>query len=295
MHLFTPLRYPGGKGKLAPFLKQVFRYNNLCDGIYVEPYTGGAAVALTLLLQGYAWEVVINDIDPLVYSFWWSVLNDTESLSKKIHDTPVTMQVWREQKLVHAYAEQHSITDVGFATFFLNRTNRSGILQGGVIGGKNQDGPFKLDARFNKRDMLERIDLIARYKGRIRLFNKDAWELITELAPSLPQKCLLYFDPPYFNKGKFLYKNYYTPADHARMAVLIRSLPSPWVVTYDNVPEIRKLYTGEEQAAFDISYSAHQSRLRGSEIMFYRNLELPSVPYTRKSTSKNACQEKLLQ
>ncbi len=295
MHLFTPLRYPGGKGKLAPFLKQVFRHNNLCDGIYVEPYAGGAAVALTLLLQGYAWEVVINDIDPLVYSFWWSVLNDTESLSRKIYDTPVTMQVWREQKFVHACSEQHSITDVGFATFFLNRTNRSGILQAGVIGGKNQDGPFKLDARFNKRDMIERIDLIARYKGRIKLFNKDALELITEIAPSLPQKCLLYFDPPYFNKGKFLYKNYYTRADHARMAVLIRSLQSPWIVTYDNVPEIQDLYTGEEQAAFDISYSAHLSRLRGSEIMFYRNLELPSVPYTRKSTTKKACQEKLLQ
>lgn len=289
MHLFTPLRYPGGKGKLAPFLKQVFRHNNLCDGTYIEPYAGGAAVALNLLLEGYAWEVVINDIDPLVYAFWWSVLNDTESLSKKIHDAPVTIQTWHQQKLVHAHADQYSTTDVGFATFFLNRTNRSGILQGGVIGGKNQDGPFKLDARFNKKDMLERIDLIAKYKGRVRLFNKDAWELITELAPSIPQKCLLYFDPPYFNKGKFLYKNYYTPTDHARIANLIRSLPLPWIVTYDNVPEIHDLYEGEAHAEFDITYSAYLDRPRGTEIMFYRNLELPLAPYTRKSESNRYC------
>jgi len=194
------------------------------------------------------------------------------------------MQVWGEQKLVHACPEQHSVTDIGFATFFLNRTNRSGILQAGVIGGKNQEGPYKLNARFNKEDLLERISLIAKYGGRIKLFNLDAWELITELTPSLPQKCLLYFDPPYFNKGKLLYSNYYTPADHASMASLIRSISFPWIVTYDNVPEILKLYTGEAYAEFDISYSAHMGRPRGAEVMFYCNLTLPTAPYTRKSS-----------
>lgn len=282
MYRFSPLRYPGGKGKLSHFLKQVFRYNNLCDGTYVEPYAGGAAVALTLLLEGYAWEVIINDIDPLVYAFWWAVLNDTETLSRKIQDTPVTMKVWQEQTLVHANPEQYTVTDVGFATFFLNRTNRSGILQAGVIGGKNQNGPYKMNARFSKKDLLERIHLIAKYRGRIKLFNYDAWELILVLTPSLPSKCLLYFDPPYFNKGKFLYKNYYTPDDHARMATLIRSLSFPWVVTYDNTPEIRELYVGEAQAEYNIIYSANIDRHLASEVMFYRNLDLPTIPYTHK-------------
>jgi DNA adenine methylase len=281
MPIFTPLRYPGGKGKLAPFIKQLFRHNKLCDGTYVEPYAGGAAVALTLLLEGYAWEIVINDIDPVVHAFWWSVLNDTETLCQKIKDTRVTMKAWRNQKLVHANPEQHSITDIGFATFFLNRTNRSGILQAGVIGGKNQDGPFNMNARFRKKDLLERIYLVAKYRGRIKLFNLDAGELITTITPSLPQKCLIYFDPPYFKKGKWLYKNYYTPTDHANMSKLIRSISIPWIVTYDNVPEIQKLYKGEAQAEFDISYSAHLTRPRGSEVMFYRNLELPSLPFTR--------------
>ncbi len=281
MHSYTPLRYPGGKGKLAPFIKQLFRHNNLCDGTYVEAYAGGSSVALSLLLEGYAWEVVINDIDELIYAFWKSVLDETETISKKIHDTPVNMKVWYKQKQVHLHPEQYSITDVGFATFFLNRTNRSGILQAGVIGGKNQDGPFKIDARFNKKDMLERINLIAKYKNRIKLFNQDASEIIKTVIPKLPSNSLLYFDPPYFNKGKSLYKNYYVLSDHANIAALIRELSHPWIVTYDNVSEIKKLYKGEASAEYDISYSAHINRLRGNEVMFYKNLALPSVPYTR--------------
>jgi DNA adenine methylase len=285
MYSYTPLRYPGGKGKLAPFIKQLFRHNNLCDGIYVEPYAGGSSVALSLLLEGYAWEVVINDIDELIYAFWKSVLDETEAISKKINDTPVNMKVWYKQKQVHLHPEQYPITDVGFATFFLNRTNRSGILQAGVIGGKNQDGPFKIDARFNKKDMLQRIELIAKYKNRIKLFNQDASEIIKTVIPKLPSKALLYFDPPYFNKGKSLYKNYYVLSDHANIATLIRALPYPWIVTYDNVPEIKKLYKGEAYVEYDISYSAHINRLRGNEVMFYKNLELPSAPYTRGAKS----------
>lgn len=290
---YSPIRYPGGKGKLAPYLKQLFQYNNLCDGTYVEPYAGGAAVALTLLLEGYAWEIIINDIDPVVYAFWWSVLNDTETLSRKINDTPVTMEVWHKQKLVHVSPGQHSLIDVGFATFFLNRTNRSGILQGGVIGGKDQDGPFKIDARFKKKDLIERINLIAKHRGHIKLFNLDAYDLINTIRPSLHQKCLLYFDPPYFRKGKILYKNYYTPDDHTKMAQLIRSLSVPWIVTYDNVDEIRNLYSGETQEEFDISYSAHTGRPRGAEIMFYRNVKLPFAPYTRKSTRKKQMEDQM--
>ena len=283
MYFFSPLRYPGGKGKLAPFINQIFRYNNLCDGTYIEPYAGGSAVALSLLLKGYAWNIIINDLDPLIYAFWWSVLNDTEVFSRLIKDTKVTMREWRKQQIVHKHPEQYTKTEVGFATFFLNRTNRSGILKGGVIGGKKQDGPYKLNARFNKEDLLERINLIAKYSGRIKLFNLDAWELIVSIKPSLPEKCLLYFDPPYFSKGKLLYSNFYTPTDHSRIAALIRTLPFPWIVTYDNVPEIRDFYAGETYAEFDISYSAHLGRPRGAEVMFFRNLDLPSAPYTRKT------------
>jgi len=282
MTFCTPLRYPGGKGKLFPFIKQLVKHNNLCDGTYVEPYAGGAAVAISLLLEGYVWEVIINDIDPLIHAFWWSVLNDTEGLSKKIYDTAVNLDVWYEQKKVHRSPDEYSLTEVAFATFFLNRTNRSGILRAGVIGGKNQDGPFKLGARFNKKDLLARINLIAKYKRRIKLFNQDAMELIGALVPSLPPKCLIYFDPPYFHKGKMLYENFYTPEDHAHISNIIRALKVPWIVTYDNVPAIKEYYCDQSSAEFDISYSAYLDRPRGAEIMFYSNIFLPSDPYTRR-------------
>ena len=283
MAQFTPLRYPGGKGKLANFVKRLFEYNNLNDGTYVEPYACGAAVALSLLLEGYAWRVVINDLDPCVHAFWWAALNDTETLLRKITDTPVNMDIWHTQKSVIANAKDFSTTEIGFATFFLNRTNRSGILEAGVIGGKGQTGNYPIHARFNKTDLLKRFELIALYRSRISLYNIDAHDLIKTVIPAITGKCLVYFDPPYFNKGKLLYRNCYTPRDHAIIAAAIRRLDIPWMVTYDNVPEIAHLYAGEHSAPFDICYSAHMDRERGSEIMFYKNLLLPCAPYTRKA------------
>lgn len=287
MAQFTPLRYPGGKGKLAHFIKRLFEYNNLNDGTYAEPYAGGAAVALSLLLEGYAWKIVINDLDPCVHAFWWATLNDTESMTRKIYDTPVTMDTWFAQKQVIANASDFSTTDIGFATFFLNRTNRSGILEAGVIGGKDQNGNYPMSARFNKPDLLKRFELIALYRGRIALHNVDAHNFITTVIPTINTKCLVYFDPPYYNKGKLLYRNCYTPQDHAKIATTIRKLNIPWIVTYDNVPEIAQLYAGERSAPFDISYSAHLDRSRGSEILFYKNITIPCAPYTRKSAIKN--------
>lgn len=285
-HIYTPLRYPGGKGKLAPFIKNIFRHNMLCDGTYIEPYAGGSAVALTLLLEGLAWNIVINDIDERVYAFWWCVLNDTENLLRMISDTNVNIKTWEKQKEIHKDIEKYSTLEIGFATFFLNRSNRSGILQAGVIGGKNQNGPYKIDARYNKKELCERINLIAQYKNRIQLYNLDAIDLIDKMSKNIAEKSLFYFDPPYFNKGKMLYRNSYNLEDHRIVAKKITSLKTPWLVTYDNAPEIKELYATENQIEFDISYSAHKERLRGTEIMFYsKDLILPSSPYTRQQDS----------
>lgn len=279
---YTPLRYPGGKGKLAPFIKEVYRSNRLNDGTYVEPYAGGAAVALTLLLEGYARNIVINDIDKSIYSFWYTIINHTGEFIERIHDTEVTMSEWHKQKQVQSNIENFSILDIAFSTFFLNRTNRSGILQGGVIGGQNQNGPYKIDARYNKSNLIERIKLISQYKNRISVFNLDALDLITNLQSKLPQKSLIYFDPPYYNKGDLLYKNFYTHQDHVTVASVVKSLQQPWLVTYDSTEEIIDIYKNENAENFSICYSAHKTRNRGSEIMFYGNLQLPALPATGK-------------
>lgn len=275
MDFLSPLRYPGGKGKLSEFMLEVFRRNDLCDGVYVEPYAGGAAVGLALLLRGIAWEIVINDVDRAVYAFWWAVLNEPEQFMRAVVDTTVDLETWQAQKDIYQNGERHSLLKLGFATFFLNRTNRSGILNGGVIGGKDQAGKYTLDARYNRTDLVKRIERIAQYKSRIRLHNSDALTLLAEIVPSLPSRSLIYLDPPYYSKGSQLYTNFYHHDDHASLAQHVRSITRPWIVTYDSTPEIHSLYSGERCFHFQLTYTAHLGRPKGGEVMYYHGLSLP--------------------
>lgn len=282
MSFATPLRYPGGKGRLGPWIGELIRHNKISGGYYVEPYAGGAGAAIHLLLEGYVDHIIINDLDPLVYAFWWAVINDTDNLLRLINNTPVTIDNWHQQKAVHAMPEQYSITEVGFATFFLNRTNRSGILTAGVIGGQEQDGPYKIDARFNKQDLSRRIERIAGRRRHISLYHMDALGLLDELIYELPNKTLIYLDPPYYNKGSLLYKNHYKAEDHIRIAEKIACLNYPWLITYDNCKPVRFLYRNFYAVEYSISYSTGKQRPRATEIMFYNNLTLKEPPWLKK-------------
>ncbi len=274
---YSPLRYPGGKRKLANFFKLLFRANDLMDGDYVEPYAGGAAVALALLFENYAARIHINDLDRGVYAFWRAVLCDTDALCRRIAEVPVDMETWERQRAVYDATDPDPL-DLAVATFFLNRTNRSGIITGGVIGGKAQKGAWKLDARFNKPDLIQRIEKIARHRSRIHLYNDDAAPFIDRMAHTLPPRSLFYLDPPYYVKGKSeLYANYYEEQDHRLIAERVSRLEHPWVVSYDDVPEIRTLYRRFRCVAYGISYST-QDRYRGREVMFASDgLVLPPV------------------
>lgn len=279
----TPLRYPGGKGRLGPWLSRVMRHNRMSGGCYVEPYAGGGGVATYLLTRGYVDHIMINDLDPAIHAFWWSVLHDTDAFVELVRRTPVTIESWERQKAVHGKLQDHSTTEVGFATFFLNRTNRSGILTGGVIGGKKQLGNFSIDARFNKTDLIDRIREIASLKRHISLFCEDAVELIVGLKGELSGRSLIYLDPPYFHKGKQLYRKYYKPKDHDVIRTTIGQIDTPWIMTYDNCPEIRNLYDVCQSAEFSMRYSVSGKRTAGSEILFYGNLVLPELPTLSKS------------
>lgn len=266
MQFNTPLRYPGGKGRLTQFMGQVIDLNRLHDCHYVEPYAGGAGIALTLLYLEYASVIHLNDISRSVYGFWHSVLHETEALCRLITDTPANMDEWQKQRSVQNDPEA-SLLDLGFSTFFLNRTNRSGVIRGGVIGGKEQNGAWKLDARLNKANLIRRIERAAAFRGRIRLHNLDAKNLIKDVLPTLPLKTLVYLDPPYYVKGSELYENHYVHEDHADIAQLVRTeIRQHWLVSYDNVPPIRKLYEDFRQVEFCLSYSVGR-RYKGSEIM----------------------------
>ena len=269
MNFYTPLRYPGGKGKVADYFKQIFKENLLYDGVYVEPYAGGAAVALSLLFNEYASKIIINDIDRSIYAFWHSVMNETDDFCKLIKDTPVTIDTWDEQKKIQKEKNKHSLLKVGFSTFFLNRTNRSGILNAGIIGGRQQTGRWKIDVRYNKSVLINRIERIALYKNKIELYNSDAVELVKDLRKTLPAKTLFYFDPPYYIKGKDLYLNYYEERDHEQIATEISKVnKQKWIVTYDNVQAIKQLYNNYRQVKYTLNYSAAKAT-KGEEVMIF--------------------------
>lgn len=276
---FTPLRYPGGKAKLAAYVKQLIRDNKLDDGEYVEPYAGGAGIALELLLQEYVSLVRINDVSHHVYSFWKSVLNDTDELCRRIKNTRLTVASWDRQKRIFANPKDHDYLTVGFSTFFLNRTNRSGILNGGVIGGRDQTGPWKIDARYNADELIFRIESIAKMKSRIKLTHSDAVTFLKHGATKWPKKSLIYLDPPYFEQGRELYYDYYKAEDHADVATVIAENMKDrfWIVSYDNVPEIRKLYSDFRRLSYNVRYTA-RDRYEGKEVMFFSDrLSVPNL------------------
>lgn len=264
---YTPLRYPGGKGKFSPFVKTLMKVNNF-TGDYLEPYAGGAGVALDLLFNGCCKKIHINDLDEAIFNFWKSVTVDTENFLRTLNDTPVTIEEWHKQKSILDDPKNHTILEHGFATFFLNRTNRSGILKAGVIGGKAQSGEYKLDARFNKINLIRRIERIGEFQDKIEVYNEDAIKLLGRADKLLPTGSLIYLDPPYYVKGQGLYRNFYTHDDHVLVRKQLDNIKSNWIVSYDNCEEIKNIYSGYHLDTYALNYSAH-TQSKGSEVMIY--------------------------
>lgn len=284
----TPLRYPGGKQKLTPFIKEILEVNEI-DGHYIEPYAGGAGVALELLLTKSVKNIHLNDSDIRIYSFWRSVKDENEKFCAHVQSASLTVEDWKKHREVLRNPHNYSSFEIGFSTFYLNRCNRSGVLNAGVIGGLNQDGNYKMDARFSKNDLIRRIELIGQYSDSIFLSNRDAEDFIETYIPVLDKNCLLYFDPPYFNKAKDLYLNSYKPEDHERLSIAIQKVTRPWVLSYDNVPEIVDLYSSRNYLTYDLQYSAAKN-YKGKEVfVFCDSLKLPKscgLKYIDKELAK---------
>jgi DNA adenine methylase len=274
----SPLRYPGGKTQLAPLVTDLLRANDLRCGVYAEPFAGGAGLAWRLLLGGHVAEVWLNDIDPGIYAIWSAVLDQTDDLCELIESTPVTMDQWKMQRRVLVNPRVRPLT-VAFATLFLNRTNRSGIIGGGVIGGKEQTGKYKLDCRFNKRELIQKIRRIALYRDVIKLTRIDARLCLPQWAKALPKRALLNIDPPYFVKGQGLYTNFYTPDSHADLARIIRRLKCPWMLTYDDAPEVQQLYSGLPMYRKGLIYYAQVKR-RANELLVLSPRLIPPAGLT---------------
>ncbi len=267
-HTPSPLRYPGGKTSIWKMIAQIIQDNDLERGHYIEPYAGGCGLALSLMFRGYVHELHLNDIDRSIWSFWNAILNDTDKFIRKIKRTEITIDEWYKQREIQENKDHAENFELAFSSFFLNRTNRSGvILKAGVIGGFSQTGDYKLDCRFNKDGLIEKIRRIEKYKHRIHFYNMDAVDFIKQASSHLPPKNSFFcIDPPYYVKGSTLYTNAYEPKDHEDISKLLLKLKRPWVLTYDNAPEIQELYIKKRQYHFDLNYSAAHKRI-GTELL----------------------------
>ncbi len=272
----SPLRYPGGKQKIAPFVYEILEENDLLGGHYVEPYAGGAGVAIDLLVKGKVSHIHLNDSCPAVYAFWHSILKYPQEFCRRVLTASMTIEEWQKQRDIINNPKGVERFDLGFAMFFLNRCNRSGILRAGVIGGMKQDGRWKMDARFNRNELIRRIELISDYKTKIKIRNWDAEKFIKQYIPRLPDDTLIYCDPPYFNKADKLYNNHYAPEDHQRIAGVIQEeIKHPWIVSYDNTNEILFNYSDRRKFTYALRYNAAKA-YQGSEIfIFSDDLEIP--------------------
>jgi DNA adenine methylase len=261
----------------------LLRLNGLERGHYAEPYAGGCGLALSLLYGGHVADIHINDIDPSIWAFWHCVLNRTDELVALVERTPVTIENWREQRTIHKVMNLDDPLALGFSAFFLNRTNRSGVIAGGgVIGGLSQTGNYLIDCRFQRDDLARRIRRVAKYRDQIHLTRLDALKFLDHCETSLPANALLFIDPPYFNKGSSLYTSFYKPADHASVAARIMTVQRPWIVTYDDVPEIRGLYRDRRQFGFGINYSLHEKRVGSELLIVSKGLKVPESAKSRQ-------------
>lgn len=283
---YSPLRYPGGKGKLAPFMELMIDKLKLRGGTYIEPFAGGAGIALDLLFNDVVSHIVINDYDKAVASFWKAVLTENQRFVDNIYNIPLDINEWERQKNILKLSNRYSF-ELGFAAFYLNRTNRSGIINGGPIGGKQQAGEWKLNVRFNREDLAERVAAIGKRKADISVYNKDVNSLVINYVPKYGDKTLIYFDPPYYEKGKQLYMNYFSLSDHERIERLIKEhVTCNWMITYDNAPEIVRIYDGYEVKQYDLNYSVAEKRV-ASELMIFPNNSI--YPTNEELIEKDIC------
>ncbi len=264
----SPLRYPGGKYKLYNYVEALVKESGCTT--YIEPFCGGAAIGLELLFRNVVKKIIINDFDYTIYCFWDSVLNHTEEFIDLIQNTDITIQEWERQKKVRNNLEQYNSLEVGFSTFFLNRTNRSGIIdKAGPIGGKNQTGNYSMDCRFNREKLIEQVRKISLYRQKIQVYNLEALDFIDQVILNT-RNSFTFFDPPYYSKGPGLYTNFYVHGDHVNLAnhILDKLKRRKWIVTYDNVNAIKNMYAKANKMEFKLQYTL-QEKKSASEVMFF--------------------------
>lgn len=289
----TPLRYPGGKGALKYFLANTVRENGLIGGTLIEPFCGGAGASLPLLEAGVIEELHLNDVNPAVAAFWKCVFCDTDSFVSLVDTTPVTIEQWHRWREVMLEPEESSTLELGFAAFFMNRCNRSGLLFSGPIGGFDQLGNYKIDCRFNRANLIHRIETIAKHRDKVVISNSDACDYLQTLDELKRCESLIFIDPPYVAQGRNLYKKYsFGDQEHARLAEFVKSKKWKWLITYDDHPLIHKLYAERAMGVIEFSYLMQQAKIGRELLVASSHCRIP-LPEQKTSSTQDVRNEQI--
>ena len=262
----SPLRYPGGKSCIFNFVSNIFYENQLVGSSYAEPYAGGSGLALRLLFEEYVSQIYINDLDKSIYSFWSTVLNRTDDFCEWIADIDISIDNWKVYKEIQSNSQRYNEFEIAQSTFFLNRTNVSGVIKGGVIGGLEQHGKYKINARFNKADLIEKIIKISSFKHRINISNLDGLAFIKKMERK-KESIFIYLDPPYYQKGADLYMNFYSKKNHEELSKYVNRMKKKWMVSYDNHEFILNLYEQKNKVVYQLAQCA--SNRIGDEVLIF--------------------------
>lgn len=252
----SPLRYPGGKSKLIDY---VYSQLNLSKTkLFVEPFAGGASVGLSLLNANIIDKLIINDLDYGIYSLFETIKHDPETLLNKINTYQPTHEDYfkAQENITSGYKNLDCFTSA-WSLLLVNRLAYSGIYNANPLGGKN-GSLEELLKRWNPSTLTKRIGSISKMSNKIIVKNMDACELIEEMY--WIDNATLFVDPPYFEKGKYLYNHHYNKSEHIKLNVLLDSLyqgcpGADLILTYDHHEYIKKLYTHPEVKIIKRAYS----------------------------------------
>lgn len=285
MRYISPLRYPGGKARLAPFFERVIRAQQHVPQQYAEPFAGGAGAALRLLVDRVSTTIHLNDLNVGIAAFWKAVFEEGEALARAVETADVTVDTWHAAHELYMDPKIVEGFELGFATFFLNRTNRSGILDARPIGGLEQTGNWKIDARFNRANLAERIRMLYSFRRSVKLYNLDALKFLEVIEPE-GKDAFVYVDPPYIQQGDDLYMHAFDAEAHSALSLRLSMTTLPWVLTYDTHKRISdELYASHRCATFDISHTAQNQHVGSEYVLFSEALVVPDLQVTPNRTA----------
>ena len=282
----SPLRYPGGKSRLADYLARLVSAQDPRPREYAEPFAGGAGAALRLLANEEVRYAHINDLDPGIAAFWRTLFASTEDFSQLILEANLSIDEWHRMRDIYANPTQYGDLELGFATFYLNRTNRSGILRARPIGGLEQTGNWKIDARFNRDDLADKVRYVGEYRNRVTVSELDARDFLVKMERDATD-ILVYVDPPYLVQGERLYLDGLSYDDHKQLAAQLRAVDLPWFMTYDADERIpNELYAGLRCASFDIAHTAATQHIGSEYAVFAAGITVPDLEIIRGNTAR---------